>query len=132
MDSELLEIFLAEADEVLEAIAEHVALSRAAPGDQDHLTTMRRGFHTLKGSSRMVGLNDFGEAGWAMEQVLNLWLGEARAGQPDFYALIERAHGVMSGWVTRLRDGDHSRIDPQPIVEAAKAVRERPAAAAAG
>ncbi|MBP8307214.1 MAG: Hpt domain-containing protein [Burkholderiaceae bacterium] len=123
IDSELLEIFLAEADEVLEAIAEHVRLSAASPRDQDHLTTMRRGFHTLKGSSRMVGLNEFGEAGWAMEQVLNLWLGEERAGDGDLYGLIERAHGQMHEWVERLRSGKGPRIDPTAIVEAAAALR---------
>jgi chemosensory pili system protein ChpA (sensor histidine kinase/response regulator) len=123
IDSELLEIFLAEADEVLEAIAEHVRLSAASPRDQDHLTTMRRGFHTLKGSSRMVGLNEFGEAGWAMEQVLNLWLGEERAGDGDLYGLIDRAHGQMQEWVERLRSGKGSRIDPTAIIEAAAALR---------
>ncbi|MBK8765932.1 MAG: Hpt domain-containing protein [Burkholderiaceae bacterium] len=123
IDSELLEIFLAEADEVLEAIAEHVRLSAASPRDQDHLTTMRRGFHTLKGSSRMVGLNEFGEAGWAMEQVLNLWLGEERAGDADLYGLIERAHGQMGEWVERLRSGKGPRIDPTAIIEAAAALR---------
>ncbi len=139
LDSELLEIFLAEADEVLEAIDEHVRLSAASPRDQDHLTTMRRGFHTLKGSSRMVGLNEFGEAGWAMEQVLNLWLGEERPGDRDLYQLIGRAHGQMHEWVERLRSGKGPRIDPTEIVEAAAALRRgeplpepaRPALAAA-
>jgi hypothetical protein len=49
----------------------HVRLSAASPRDQDHSTTMRRGFHTLKARAGWSGL-EFGEAGWAMEQVLNL------------------------------------------------------------
>src|SRR5690606_25214345 len=70
-DTELLQIFLLEADEVLGAIIESVAQSREAPTDQGPLTTIRRAFHTLKGSSRMVGLAKFGDAGWAFEQVMN-------------------------------------------------------------
>ncbi len=103
IDTELLEIFLAEAEEVLAAIEEHVALSRANRSDPQYLTTIRRGFHTLKGSSRMVGLMPFGEAGWAMEQVMNLWLAEERPGSDELYALIGTAHARMSAWVGAMR-----------------------------
>src|SRR5690606_13583626 len=61
-DAELLDIFLGEAVEVLACIAETLPLSRNAPHNQEYLTTLRRSFHTLKGSSRMVGLVAFGEA----------------------------------------------------------------------
>jgi chemosensory pili system protein ChpA (sensor histidine kinase/response regulator) len=36
----------------------------ATPGDHDTLVTVRRSFHTLKGSGRMVGLAELGEAAW--------------------------------------------------------------------
>ena len=38
------------------------------PHDQEALTTVRRAFHTLKGSGRMVGLMDLGEAAWRVER----------------------------------------------------------------
>ena len=38
------------------------------------LTEVKRGFHTLKGSGRMVGLDRLGEAAWTVEQSLNWWL----------------------------------------------------------
>ena len=47
---------------------------------------LRRAFHTLKGSSRMVGLKDFGEAAWAFEQVLNTWLADQRPATPELLA----------------------------------------------
>ncbi|MFO1300122.1 MAG: Hpt domain-containing protein [Burkholderiaceae bacterium] len=124
IDSELLEIFLGEACEVLDAIGEAVAQSRNAPTDQAFLTTIRRGFHTLKGSSRMVGLAGFGDAGWAMEQVLNLWLAEERAGTPTLYTLIGLACKRFEGWVDRLQEGASFRLDPQPMIDAAHALRE--------
>src|SRR5690606_11032328 len=124
IDSELLEIFLGEAQEVLAAIAEAMAQSRRAPADQTFLTTIRRGFHTLKGSSRMVGLTEFGEAGWSMEQVLNLWLAEERAGTPALYALIGIACQRFERWVGLLQQGAAFRLDPSPMIAAATALRE--------
>src|SRR5204862_7444813 len=70
----LLDIFLEEAGEVLGNIDASLPRSRERPGDRDVLTTIRRGFHTLKGSGRMVGLTDLGEVAWELEQVMNRWL----------------------------------------------------------
>ena len=123
IDHELLEIFLSEADEVLDAIGRSVHYSREAPSDEQFLTTIRRGFHTLKGSSRMVGLLDFGEAGWAMEQVLNLWLAEERPGSADLYGLVEAAGEQMTDWVESLKADPAARVDPVNLIAAADAFR---------
>jgi chemosensory pili system protein ChpA (sensor histidine kinase/response regulator) len=126
VDSELLEIFLGEAEEVLAAIEEHAALSIATPSDAQYLTTIRRGFHTLKGSSRMVGLMPFGEAGWALEQALNQWLADERPGDEPLYALIDDAVARMAQWVAELRADPASAaaIAPRVLVAHADAVRE--------
>ena len=50
------EIFLEEAREVIETARAAGAELPATPDDLELLTTVRRAFHTLKGSSRMVGL----------------------------------------------------------------------------
>ena len=73
VDAELLAIFLEEAGEVLATI-EARAARRAARSRRtcEALTVIRRGFHTLKGSGRMVGLMDLGEVAWEIEQVMNL------------------------------------------------------------
>ncbi|MGE0805721.1 MAG: Hpt domain-containing protein, partial [Burkholderiaceae bacterium] len=124
IDSELLEIFLGEAEEVLAAIDEAAGASRDAPSEQAFLTTIRRGFHTLKGSSRMVGLAEFGEAGWAMEQVLNLWLSEERPGTSALYELIDLAGARFAEWVAALQAGDMRPVDPAALIAAATALRE--------
>jgi chemosensory pili system protein ChpA (sensor histidine kinase/response regulator) len=67
LDAELLEIYLIEASEVLDSIADnHKALSEN-PGDREALVTVRRGFHTLKGSGRMVGLVELGNLAYDVE-----------------------------------------------------------------
>ena len=61
LDAELLEIYLTEASEVLDTIDLHLKTLDGNPGDREALRTIRRGFHTLKGSGRMVGLTELGE-----------------------------------------------------------------------
>ena len=56
LDAELLEIFLEEAREVVQTGSAALQTLASAPGDMEQQTTLRRAFHTLKGSSRMVGL----------------------------------------------------------------------------
>ena len=124
-DDELIGIFLDEADEVLGTIAEQVACAESAPRDQAPLVALRRAFHTLKGSSRMVGLEAFGAAAWAMEELFNhrFALGSS-PGDPDLFDLVGRAHGAMIGWVAALRTGQRPAIDPEPLARAAQALRE--------
>ncbi len=123
VDAELLEIFLLEADEVLACIKDTVPALRAESHNQDHLTTLRRSFHTLKGSSRMVGLNVFGEAAWSIEQVLNLWLSEGRHGTPALGALLEHAAEVLEAWVLEIKTDGVSSRSPQGLADAAGRVR---------
>ena len=39
--------------------------------DSESLQTMRRSFHTLKGSGRIVGASNIGEFSWSVENLLN-------------------------------------------------------------
>ncbi|HTN66732.1 MAG TPA: Hpt domain-containing protein [Burkholderiaceae bacterium] len=123
VDAELLEIFLLEAEEVLACIKDTVPALRAESHNQDHLTTLRRSFHTLKGSGRMVGLNVFGEAAWSIEQVLNLWLSEGRHGTPALGALLEHAAEVLEAWVFEIKSDGASSRSPQGLADAAGRVR---------
>jgi len=82
VDAELLGVYLEESDEVLATVREHLDTVREQHANKEALTTIRRGFHTLKGSGRMVGLMRLGEAAWAVEQTMNAWVQEERAATP--------------------------------------------------
>ncbi|MEO6270949.1 MAG: Hpt domain-containing protein, partial [Lautropia sp.] len=123
-DRELLEIFLLEADEVLSAIAESLQQSRIDPTDTSALTTIRRAFHTLKGSSRMVGLMAFGDAGLAFEQVLNKWLADEQPGTAALFALIESGHERFSMWVARLHQDRFALMDFVALIARCEALRD--------
>ncbi|MGH1471907.1 MAG: Hpt domain-containing protein [Cellvibrionaceae bacterium] len=71
IDEEILEIFIEEAEEVIEAIQEFFPKWADNFDDTDSLTEFRRAFHTLKGSGRMVNANDVGELAWSVENMLN-------------------------------------------------------------
>lgn len=71
IDEEIIEIFIEEAGEVLETLEEYFPKWRADPTDNDSLVIVRRAFHTLKGSGRMVEAYDVGELAWSVENMLN-------------------------------------------------------------
>ncbi|WP_440806095.1 Hpt domain-containing protein [Pseudomonas syringae] len=76
VDEELREVFLEEADEVLDALREYLPRWFASLGSGGHwdstaLTEVRRAFHTLKGSGRMVRALILSELAWSVENLLN-------------------------------------------------------------
>ena len=98
-EDDLRDIFLEEAREVAGQAQAAIAALADEPGDISELTILRRAFHTLKGSSRMVGLNEFGEAAWSMEQMLNGWLAEQKPSNDEFRALCIQAMDGFSAWI---------------------------------
>ena len=122
-DADLRDIFLQEAREVVDNGQEALAALASDPADLDQQTTVRRAFHTLKGSSRMVGLDEFGEAAWAMEQLLNSWLAEQK---PASTALLQLAGEAMQGFARWVEDiaQDHAEAwSAAPFRAAADALR---------
>ncbi|MBT8767733.1 Hpt domain-containing protein [Metapseudomonas boanensis] len=71
VDDELQEVFIEEAGEVLETLGEYLPRWRADINDRDSLGEVRRAFHTLKGSGRMVRALVIGELSWSIENLLN-------------------------------------------------------------
>ncbi|MDM0006940.1 Hpt domain-containing protein [Variovorax sp. J22G73] len=104
-EDDLQNIFLDEAREVVEAGLAAIAELASYPDDTEELTILRRAFHTLKGSSRMVGLTDFGDAAWSLEQVLNTWLADQRAATPELLSGTERTLKDFSQWVEAIASG---------------------------
>ena len=123
VDAELLSIFLEEAHEMLGNVLGLHAQVETEPTRKDLLTTIRRGFHTLKGSGRMVGLARFGDAAWAVEQTMNQWLQDARPASADLLALIGAAHALFSRWVADLSDTGGSSADGEALIAAATRMR---------
>ena len=71
IDLEIMEIFVEEAQEETEKITSLFSQWQSDPSNQDVISEMRRSFHTLKGSGRLVGAYEMGEFAWAYENLLN-------------------------------------------------------------
>ncbi len=126
-DDEMREIFLEEAKEVIQDARDACAKLVDAPDDINLLTTVRRAFHTLKGSSRMVGLNVFGEAAWVCEQLYNGRLGDHKPADEPLLNFTNWALQHFDEWVgdiERRADGHRSH---EPVAEAARALDSAPA-----
>ena len=89
LDEELLEVFLEETDEVLITLHDFLPQWVANPADSAALSQLRRGFHTLKGSGRMVRALVLAELAWAVENLLNRVIEGSVAPGPQIYQLLE-------------------------------------------
>ncbi|MCZ8218465.1 MAG: Hpt domain-containing protein [Acidovorax sp.] len=123
VEDELLDVFLEEAREVVVNGLAAIDLLQGEPGNLSEQTTLRRAFHTLKGSSRMVGLNDFGEAAWSMEQILNAWLAEQKPMQPGLLTLSSDALRAFGRWADDIAAGRATGWDPESFRKSADAMR---------
>ena len=98
-EDDLRDIFLEEAREVSGNAVQAIHMLASLPEEVEQLTVLRRAFHTLKGSARMVGLNEFGEAGWAMEQLLNSWLADQKTATKEFRTLCAEVMAGFERWI---------------------------------
>ncbi|MHC8403152.1 Hpt domain-containing protein [Pseudomonas sp. MDT1-17] len=100
VDDELREVFLEETDEVLEILREYLPRWSADPDSKSALSELRRAFHTLKGSGRMVRALVLGELAWAMENLLNRVLEHSVPPGPAVQQLLGDALNLLPELVT--------------------------------
>jgi chemosensory pili system protein ChpA (sensor histidine kinase/response regulator) len=122
-DAEMRAIFLEEAREVLAGAGSALDALADEPDDVGELTTVRRAFHTLKGSSRMVGLAAFGEAAWACEQLYNARLADGGGADGMLLAATRDMLAYLADWVQAIADGRDGGHDSAAVVRAADAMR---------
>ena len=116
-DQELLEIFLEEAQEVLGTIHDNLEICQLRPENREPLVAIKRGFHTLKGSGRMVGLNDFGEIAWCVERAMNKWLEDNdKPATPGLLQFVGEAVKSFTGWVGALNKQGKANIEADGLV----------------
>ncbi|MCV2357517.1 Hpt domain-containing protein [Paucibacter sp. TC2R-5] len=97
------EIFLEEADEVISNARAALATLQETPSEREAMTVLRRAFHTLKGSARMVGMDAFGEGAWACEQLYNARLAEAAPfGDAGLLSFTGEALDYLADWCAQI------------------------------
>ncbi|MGH8279518.1 MAG: Hpt domain-containing protein [Gammaproteobacteria bacterium] len=130
VDPEILTVFLEEAQEELESLRQQFPRWRSNPADREALITVRRSFHTLKGSGRMVGAQLIGEFAWALENMLNHVIDGMLEPSEGMFELVERALGVLPALVEELKTGAEPKTDVRALMQAAAAYSRGEAASA--
>jgi chemosensory pili system protein ChpA (sensor histidine kinase/response regulator) len=116
-----LAVFIEESNELVTALAQHVETCRRKSSDHAALTEIRRGFHTLKGSSRMVGLTALSASAWALEDLLNSWLELRKPATPALLDLLALAQRRFAEWTGGLkRDGRVNADNAELLAGAAR------------
>ncbi|MEY2843651.1 MAG: hypothetical protein RI920_1688, partial [Pseudomonadota bacterium] len=122
-DDEMRQVFLEEAAEVIDDAQAALKRLHMLPDDVMDQTAVRRAFHTLKGSSRMVGLNVFGEAAWACEQLYNTQLATQQAAPAELVSLTDELLRHFSSWRDAIAAGEDAGWSAEPVVRVADAMR---------
>jgi chemosensory pili system protein ChpA (sensor histidine kinase/response regulator) len=124
LDPELLELFIEEAKEEIATIKRDLPLWSETPDDMETLITVRRSFHTLKGSGRMVGAERIGEYCWSVENLLNRLINRTLGCTPPMIEFILEAAAVIPELVEQLEVGTEPTADVNLLLARANAFAE--------
>jgi len=121
-DPELVKLFIEEAREEFDKIQRGFPTWDQNPLEHGALVTVRRSFHTLKGSGRMVGARELAEFAWAIENLLNRLLDNTLTRSPAILETLRAAVAVLPELVEQLAGGPPPRADTGAIVARAHAL----------
>ena len=124
-DPELAKLFVEEAREELEKITRQFAIWEQNPLEQPVLAAVRRSFHTLKGSGRMVGARELSEYAWAIENLLNRLLDSTLLRTPVIAATLHDAVAALPELIEQLETGTAPRSNIAGIITRAHSLAAR-------
>ena len=122
VDPEFLELFIEEAKDEIAKLNALFPRWDENPADQDALVNVRRSFHTLKGSGRMVGAQLIGEVAWSIESLLNRVINKTLARTPEMMALLRSAVAAVPELVEQLETGRDPQVDVARLIAEAKSI----------
>jgi chemosensory pili system protein ChpA (sensor histidine kinase/response regulator) len=102
VDPDLVELFIEEAREELPKIHDSLQAWDLNPLDDEALTRLRRSFHTLKGSGRMVGARLVGDYAWAIENLLNRIISGTRTRTASLLGVLRDAVAGLPALIDQL------------------------------
>ncbi|RYY80465.1 MAG: response regulator [Moraxellaceae bacterium] len=115
-DEDIREIFVEEATEVLESLQENFPQWASQPKDFAVLKEVRRSFHTLKGSGRMVGAKASAELAWSIENMLNRVLDNTVEVTPVMLELISNVLAIYPELVEKFESQQKISLELRPYI----------------
>jgi chemosensory pili system protein ChpA (sensor histidine kinase/response regulator) len=114
-EDEFVLIFIEEARDEIGTIERLFPLWADDPGDAGSLQRVRRAYHTLKGSGRMVGAAQVGEFAWAVEQALNRLLDGTLQRSPALLELLRACVAATPRLIDALETGLPAAVDAEAL-----------------
>jgi len=111
IDEEVLEIFLEEAEEEIEVIEKTLPVWINQLANHEALTTIRRSFHTLKGSGRLVGAVTIGELSWAVENMLNKVIEDSIPAENPVISVLNNTLSLLPKLVSEFSENEPHKDD---------------------
>lgn len=119
IDAELLDVFIEEATEVQQQLSllipQWSPTSLAASEQSELLKDIRRAFHTLKGSGRMVEANVVAELGWSVENMLNRYIEGSAPPNKNMHRLVDRVACMLPDLIQDFSD-NNQLLTPDVLV----------------
>jgi chemosensory pili system protein ChpA (sensor histidine kinase/response regulator) len=119
IDDDIREVFIEEVEEELANLRGQLPAWQRDPSDLDELKPIRRSFHTLKGSGRLVGALALGEFSWKIEGLLNRVLDRTVTPAAPVVALVGHAVAAIPVLLGALRGEATGQADIEGITETA-------------
>lgn len=119
IDDDIREVFLDEVQDEVDSLQRVLPGWSAQLGDLDAVKTIRRSFHTLKGSGRLVGALTLGEFSWKIENMLNRVLDRSIEPSRAVFALTQSAISTLPDLLAALRGERAASVDLAGIMETA-------------
>ena len=124
-DPELVSLFIEEAGEEVAKIQREFPRWDENPLEDGALATVRRSFHTLKGSGRMVGAREMAEFSWAIENLLNRLIDKTLTRTGEILVTLRDGVRALPQLLLALESGAACAIDTAPIIARAHALAAR-------
>jgi chemosensory pili system protein ChpA (sensor histidine kinase/response regulator) len=105
VDPQFVELFIEEAKEEIASVQKTFPLWDQNPMDFEPLSSLRRSFHTLKGSGRMVGARSIAEFAWSIENLLNRIIDKTLSRTPGMMGLLRSSVAALPQLVEQLETG---------------------------
>ncbi|HWT15388.1 MAG TPA: Hpt domain-containing protein [Patescibacteria group bacterium] len=122
IDEEIREVFLEEVQEEVENLNRNLPDWKNNIADLERLKPVRRSFHTMKGSGRLVGAMALGEFSWKVENTLNRVLDKSIAVTPAVVDLLEKSVAALPALLAALRGEQLRGVDVPQIMAVAERV----------
>lgn len=124
-DQELVQVFLAEAEEVLNKIENDLRVWREDTSDHAQLFRLIRSFHTLKGAGRIIGATNIGVLSWAIEELLRRVADGPLAASDRMFGLLDQAVEGLRGLTLELKGGAApAKVAVEQLITVARELRK--------